>query len=147
MIDRPVLVHYHIFKNAGTSVDVALQRSFGSRWTTFEGSHARDVQTSGQLGRFLQDRPEVCAVSSHLARPPLPFPGCRPIAFLRHPLLRARSVYEFVRRYPEQPGCPASHRQSFSMFVQWALDGDEAEGASVIRDCQLGHLINPLAGC
>ena len=146
MIDRPVLVHYHIFKNAGTSVDVALQRSFGSRWTTFEGSHARDAQTSEQLGRFLADRPEVCAVSSHLARPPLPFPGCRPIVFLRHPLLRARSVYEFVRRYPEQPGYRASQQQSFSRFVEWALDADEAEGAGVIRDCQLGHFMNPLLG-
>jgi hypothetical protein len=140
VIGRPVLVHYHIFKNAGTSVDVALQRSFGPRWTTFEGRHALDVQTSEQLGRFLESRPEVCAVSSHLARPPLPFPGCRPIVFLRHPLLRVRSVQEFTRRNPEQPGCPISQRGTLATYVKWALDARADEGGWVIRDCHVTHL-------
>src|SRR3954453_1717672 len=59
--DRSVLVHYHIFKNAGSSVDFALVRSFGSGWASFEGRHAEDVQTSEQLRRFLEDRPEIVA--------------------------------------------------------------------------------------
>jgi hypothetical protein len=137
---HPVLVHYHIFKNAGTSVDFALERSFGSRWTSFEGSDAFDFQTSEQLGAFLQDRPDIRAVSSHQARPPLPFPHCRPIVFLRHPLLRARSAYEFIRHHPEQPGCPPSQRKSFAKFVEWALTTEITEGAGVIRDSQVSLL-------
>jgi hypothetical protein len=140
VVSRPVLVHYHIFKNAGTSVDVALQRSFGSRWTTFEGRHAVDVQTPEQLGRFLGERPEVCAVSSHLARPPLPFPECRAIVFLRHPLLRVRSVQEFTRRNPDHPGCPVSQRGTLASYVKWALDAVPGEGGGVIRDYQVRHL-------
>ena len=140
MTNRCVLVHYHIFKNAGSSVDFALQRSFGSRWATFEGCHAHDVQTSEQLGQFLESRPELCAVSSHLARPPLPFSGCRPIVFLRHPLLRARSVYEFTRRDLKQHGSQISRNGEFSRYVRWALDAGREEGGVVIRDYQVVHL-------
>jgi hypothetical protein len=142
VISRPVLVHYHIFKNAGTSVDFALQRSFGSRWATFEGRHAFDLQTSEQLGQFLQSRPEVCAVSSHLARPPLPGSECRPIVFLRHPLLRVRSVQEFIRRNPDQPGCPVTERETLSKFVKWALGSGREEGGGVVCNYQVVHLSN-----
>ena len=31
-----ILVHFHIYKNAGTSIDHSLSRSFGASWTTFE---------------------------------------------------------------------------------------------------------------
>jgi hypothetical protein len=138
--DRPVLVHYHIFKNAGSSVDFALERSFGSGWTSFEGRHAHDVQTSEQLRQFLEDRPEIHAVSSHLARPPLPFPGCKPILFLRHPLLRARSVYEFVRRNPEQQEHTPDQPDTFSEYVRWALESGRTEGGNNVLNYQVIHL-------
>lgn len=140
LTDRRVLVHYHIFKNAGSSVDVALQHSFGSRWAPFEGRHAHDTQSSDQLGAFLESHPEVRAVSSHLARPPLPFPGCRPIVFLRHPLLRARSVFEFTRADATQHGHEVARGGDFAGYVRWALDVGRQDGGVVIRDYQVVHL-------
>ena len=140
MAARRVLVHYHIFKNAGTSVDVALQRSFGARWAPFEGSDAHDTQSSEQLGAFLESRPDVVAVSSHLARPPLPFPGCRPIVLLRHPLLRARSVYQFTRKDESQHASGIARGGDFAGYVRWALEHGRDEGGVVIRDYQVIHL-------
>jgi hypothetical protein len=69
---RALIIHYHIFKNAGTSVDFALSESFGDKWTTFEGKDACDLLTSAQLARFIDEDPDLKAISSHLARPPFP---------------------------------------------------------------------------
>jgi len=52
MAQEPVLVHYHIFKNAGSSIDACLRRSLGKRWGCFEGGHAHDIQSAGLLGAF-----------------------------------------------------------------------------------------------
>jgi hypothetical protein len=135
---RPVLIHYHIFKNAGMSVDAALESSFGPRWAVFEGQHAHDIQAADRLRAFLLARPDVEAVSSHLARPPLPWESCLPIVFLRHPILRAQSVYEFTRRDASQPFHAEARDNELAGYVRWALDG--GRGGVVIRDYQVVHL-------
>lgn len=138
MTDRPVLVHYHIFKNAGCSVDASLRASFGEACAQFEGTHAHDIISSGQLADFLRVNRHVRAVSSHLARPPLPWDGCLPVVFLRHPLLRARSVYEFTRRDPAQPFSDVARDNGFDGYIRWALRGER--GSVVIRNYQVVHL-------
>lgn len=135
---RNVVVHYHIFKNAGTSLDRSLLEAFGPAWRSFEGAHAHDVLTSAQLGAFLRSRPEIRAVSSHLARPPVPWNGCIPLVMLRHPLLRARSVYEFTRNDPSQPFHTVVKGHGFAGFAQWALQGEP--GSVVVRNYQTIHL-------
>jgi hypothetical protein len=132
-----VLIHYHVFKNAGSSVDRLLRECLGSRWTTFEGADATDVQSAGNLGDFLARRPALLAVSSHLARPPLPSPRCVPIVLLRHPIDRARSVYQFVRRDSSQPHHDAAIG-SFADFVTWVLDNPRA--GVPIANYQVFHL-------
>lgn len=134
---RP-LIHYHIFKNAGTSIDASLKRSFGTRWAAFEGSHAHDIQSGEQLAQFMTSNPGLLAISSHLARPPLPFAECLPVVFLRHPLLRAYSVYLFTRQDPDQPFSEVAREQGFPDYIRWALD--ENPGSIVIRDYQVVHL-------
>ncbi len=136
-VERAILVHYHIFKNAGMSVDAALKRYFGKQWATFEGAHAHDVKSSSELRGFLEAHPNVRAVSSHLARPPLPSSRSAPVVFLRHPLMRARSVYEFTRRDASQPFREATSG-SFAEYLEWALSG--APGGVVVRDYQVIHL-------
>jgi hypothetical protein len=134
---NPVVVHYHIFKNAGTSIDIALRQYFGNRWAEFEGDHAHDLKTSAHLREFLRHNPNIQAVSSHLARPPTPHSNTIPIIFLRRPLARARSVYEFTRRDPSQPFREAT-AGTFSEYLEWALSG--GPGSVVIRNYQVIHL-------
>ena len=136
--DRPVLVHYHIFKNAGCSIDFSLKASFGQRWAVYEGAHAHDIRSSGDMAQFLRANKHLLAVSSHLARPPLPWEGCLPVVFLRHPLLRANSVYEFVRRDSNQPFSQIARDRGFAGYVQWALRRER--GSVVIRNYQVVHL-------
>jgi hypothetical protein len=137
-LDRPVLIHYHIFKNAGTSIDDSLQRSFGDRWTAFEGTHATDVIDAARLSTFLSETPHLVAVSSHLARPPLPWSTCRPIVFVRHPIDRARSVFDFIHADATQPGSELARTLGFAGYIRWVLDG--GRGGIVIRDYQTVHL-------
>src|SRR5438105_4054957 len=98
---RRVLVHHHIFKNAGVSFDHLLQQSFGARWATLEGSHAGDIVGADELEAFLLENPEILAVSSHQARL-MPRPHAildiYPIVFIRDPIDRAESVYLFESR-------------------------------------------------
>ncbi len=134
---EPVLIHYHIFKNAGTSLDRLLSASFGADWVVFEGAHPGDAQDAGQLWAFLAAHPTVRAVSSHLARPPLPAAHCLPLVMLRHPIDRARSVFQFLRRDPTQKDYPHT-QSSFADFVDWSLD-TPGEGVA-IRNYQVFHL-------
>lgn len=118
MTGRPVLVHYYIFKNAGCSIDSSLKASFGEHWAEFDGSYPRDIQSSEQLAGFLRANEHLRAVSSHFARPPLPWSGCLPIVFLRHPLPRARSVYEFTRQDPTQPFSDVARENGFGDYIR-----------------------------
>ncbi|BFI96976.1 MAG: hypothetical protein RSP_24860 [Rhodanobacter sp.] len=133
-----VLIHYHIFKNAGSSVDASLRHSFGDRWGTFEGAHAHDIRSSDQLAGFIAANTHLSAISSHLARPPLPKPCCLPVVFLRHPLLRAYSVYQYARLDSSQPFSDVAQTLSFPDYIKWALKKES--GSIVIRDYQVVHL-------
>jgi hypothetical protein len=137
-MNDPVIFHYHIFKNAGMSVDFALERFFGKRYAAFEGVHAHDVLSASSVAQFLRANPEVRAAASHLARPPVPFDYVKPIVFLRHPLLRAISVYEFTRRDSTQPFFDIVRKKSLVEYLEWALTG--SPGGVVIRDYQVIHL-------
>lgn len=138
MNNQHVLIHYHIFKNAGSSIDASLQHCFGDRWSTFEGPHAHAIQSSTKLGEFMAANSHLVAISSHLARPPLPHAKCLPIVFLRHPLLRAYSVYNFTRADSSQPYSDVAQGLGFSDYVRWALSNEP--GSIVIRDYQVVHL-------
>lgn len=99
--DRFVLVHYHIFKNAGSTIDAALQRSFGDAFVTAHGAHDDARLMAQDLVALVQSEPAVKAISSHHARHPRP--AARGIEFfdlalVRHPLARARSLYTYGRK-------------------------------------------------
>jgi hypothetical protein len=122
---RAVVVHYHFYKNAGSSVDAALQHAFGDGWETWEGEGDGPVITAGQLADHLRSRWWVLALSSHRANLPAPeLPGVQviPIVLLRHPIDRVRSVYAFARRNPvDAPGTRNARRMTFREFVAWRL--------------------------
>ena len=131
------IIHYHIFKNAGTSIDRSLQAHFRSEWTTFEGDSATDLVSSARLNDFIRAHPAYRAISSHLARPPLPAGDWLPLVMLRHPIERARSVQRFAARDPGQP----DHRfatKGLADYIRWALDSNE--GGVVVRNYQVIHL-------
>lgn len=121
---RSVVVHYHLFKNAGTSVDDALKEAFGGSWANVEAD--KGLLAPDQLADFIRGRPDVGAFSSHTAMFPVPaIEACEifPIVFLRHPIDRIHSVYEFERKQgAETEGAAAARTMSFADYVAWRLD-------------------------
>lgn len=98
---RALILHYHLFKNAGTSVDAMLKANFGDRWASQEFDSAPPKEKAARLTAFLEERADLDAFSSHTAllpAPSLPGRAVIPIIFVRHPLLRLRSAYAFERR-------------------------------------------------
>src|SRR5580698_765711 len=97
---RFVIVHYHIFKNGGSTVESILEREFAHAFATLHGPDASSTLDGADLETFLDRHPQIQAVSSHHLRYPKPsirhmvvFDCC----FLRHPLDRIDSMYWFLR--------------------------------------------------
>jgi len=98
---RYVLVHYHIFKNAGSTVEYILAKAFGERFCGVHGPDTDSVLTGSELARFLEANPELEAVSSHHLKFPIPeIPRTVVIdcCFLRNPLDRVWSIYKYFNR-------------------------------------------------
>jgi len=96
-IDRKIIVHYHLFKNAGTSVDQLLKMNFGEQWLAYDGDGANTIIPTEQLQQLVIDNPDKQAFSSHQIVPPLPVLDMQvfPIVFVRDPIDRMRSAYLF----------------------------------------------------
>jgi hypothetical protein len=100
-VQPPLVLHYHLFKNAGTSVDEMLKQNFGARWEEKEFATPVARSNVAIVEAYLKGRPDLRAFSSHTATLPLPQLGGRevfPIIFLRHPVSRLKSAYEFERK-------------------------------------------------
>jgi len=143
---RTIIVHYHLFKNAGTTVDSILERNFtGDQHAHVEGPLPWSTVQPQQILQFAIDNPSVRAISSHHARLPLPqHPSIQfvPILFIRHPIDRFASVYEFERRQPEDslsPSVVIARNGGLADFARWALSKD---ATAACRNFHVVHLAN-----
>lgn len=138
-LKRRVILHYHLFKNAGSSVDHILAANFGERWITVEGEQLWSVLEADDLADFMRRHPRLLAVSSHTARLPLPqLPNTTfyPIFFLRHPIDRVGSIYHFERKRPDGDFSAITARENdFAGYVKRMLDNPDNEGI-VLRNFQ-----------
>lgn len=94
---RSIVLHYHLFKNAGTSLDAILRQNFGEAWVTQEFPQG-SACNGPQVSEWIESHPQACAFSSHTMTGPLPsLDAIRaiPILMLRDPLARIRSAYLF----------------------------------------------------
>lgn len=60
---RHVILHHHIFKNAGSSLDAALAGHFGDAFSGIE--NGGDLVSAAQLQMTLREAPKLQALSSH----------------------------------------------------------------------------------
>ena len=136
----PLLFHYHIFKNAGSSVDRMLRTNFGDAWSDREFEVGTRKERNAEVSALLARSPELKAFSSHTAPLPVPdLPDRRvlPIIFVRHPLLRIRSAYAFHRRQDAAtPGALLAKSTDLRGYVETYL---AEPGARVVRDFQVAR--------
>jgi hypothetical protein len=138
-VDRPLLVHLHMFKNAGTTVDSALESWFGDGFVAYDGPRPGHRIEPDEFRELVGGRESMSAISSHQLRLPLPeIPEIEllPMVFLREPLDRAQSVWAFERRQnSNSPGAVHAKKLSVDDYVRWRLGQAEI---SVISDFQAG---------
>lgn len=146
---RHVILHYHLFKNAGSSVDHALATNFGERWVMVEGEKPWSVLGAEELVNFVCSHSRLLAVSSHTSRLPLPHLSNTifyPIFFLRHPIDRVGSIYHFERKRPGEDFSAVTARENdLAGYVRRMLDNSDNEGI-VLRNFHTLCLSNAAAG-
>ena len=125
---RTIVFHYHMFKNAGTSVDELLQGSFGDGFSTREFGRVFDGG-SDDLRVWIEETPECRAYSSHTAFAPIPpiaDVDVVTVAMLRDPLDRIRSAYGFARKQPsDAPGPRLAKTHDIEDWVRIRLTWDD----------------------
>lgn len=131
--ERTVILHYHLFKNAGTSFDGILKQNFPGRWATAEFPHQAG-DNSALVADWIQSEPDAVAFSSHTAVGPVPqIPGVRIISalFLRDPVARIRSAYKFEKaqsanELDDRVGVQIARSNDFAGYVRarLAIPGD-----------------------
>jgi hypothetical protein len=121
---RAIILHAHMFKNAGTTFDWSLQRSFNAGFLDHRDDDSMQ-RGADYLGPYLLHHPDLQALSSHWISFPLPRLDSVDIhlaMLFRHPLERIRSVYTFER---QQQGTAPGNRQArdlgFLDYVRWRL--------------------------
>lgn len=98
---RTIILHYHLFKNAGTSLDKVLRDNFGEAWVTREFLDVnRPLGNTPEVEAWIREQRDAVAFSSHTMLGPLPqVEGVKIISImlLRDPIERIKSAYRFER--------------------------------------------------
>lgn len=134
-MSRNIIIHYHLFKNAGTSLDHSLKANFKGNWRNQEGKASGWL--SADVANYLVEHTDIVVLSSHKALLPVPViqgANIYPIIFVRHPIDRVRSIYEFERQQTlVTEGSRMAKVTDLSGFVAWRL---QRKGDRSIRNFQ-----------
>ena len=121
---RNVILHFHLFKNAGTSLDALLKENFPAQWLTKEFDSNKALNHL-QLVDWIKQNPEAICFSSHTAKlPPPEIDGVNiyPLIFMRHPIDRIASVYLFEKKQGGDGKWPTIARNtSFKGYLEERL--------------------------
>lgn len=126
--DRVVIIHNHLFKNAGSTIDWSLRRNFGKDFV----DHRDDDNMrrgAAYLGPYLADHHTVKALSTHHLTLPLPVVNntrLMMMLMLRHPIERVQSVYNFERKqnHASTPGAIHARRYNLREYIEWRMQPD-----------------------
>lgn len=122
---RSLIIHGHMFKNAGSSFDWSLARSFGDGFIDHRDDEAMKTGAA-YLEPWLQANPHCNALSSHWITAPLPQVAGLELhlcLLFRDPIERTRSVYQFERSQQgvETPGAVRAKKMDFQEYMQWQM--------------------------
>jgi hypothetical protein len=123
---RTVIIHRHIFKNAGTTFDSILKNNFGEAFCNHHDDVPMRQEGEKYLISYLNQHPEIKALSSHhiwFKIEPQSQLNLIPVMFLRHPIERIRSVYNFERlQQTDTPGALKAKTANFSEYIKWSMN-------------------------
>jgi hypothetical protein len=140
---RFVILHYHILKNAGSTIENILDRNFGERFARIDTPDRNGQVSNSTLLSFLERNSHLQAVSSHQIRHPVPAAKgfiFLDLCFLRDPLDRIRSTYDYFREKPSA-GDPLSQLATESTLGEFVARAIECMPQHV-SDVQVNLLAN-----
>ncbi|MDP3297581.1 MAG: sulfotransferase family 2 domain-containing protein [Thermodesulfovibrionia bacterium] len=141
-MERTVIIHCHIFKNAGTIFDRSLERNFGQAFFVHRDDE-KMKKGAEYLGPFLHEHTYIKALSSHHIRFPLPDVSntrLLPTLIIRHPVDRVGSVYLFERKQDAQtPEAINIRKMSFQNYVLWRM---KPTNEGIIRNFQTRYCLD-----
>jgi hypothetical protein len=140
----PVLLHCHLFKNSGSTIDWALRRSFMRGFVNHRDD--REMAKGGMeyVEKYLANRKRVIAISSH-HMPFDPYYQSTNYAFwhiimLRHPIARTVSVYEYEKiQPPVSLGARKAKELDMRSYFEWRMRMDSP---AVLRNYYTRYLTN-----
>jgi len=128
-VDRPIILHFHIFKNAGTTIDWILKKNFGNQAAELSNPDHDAIINMRVLQYYFELHPNVKSLSSHQFRFPIPqVAGLYfiPIVFVRHPIDRIYSIYHHFRRWEENHEFYKRAKElTLKEFIEWYLQSDD----------------------
>jgi len=120
-------MHFHIFKNAGTTIDWVLQKNFKKHHFTLDDTKKpnRILQWDDVIDFLKKQKSFPKAFSSHQIRFPLPQNSefkFLPIVFIRNPIDRAFSIYYFKKKQTDDSiGSVLARSMTLLEFIGWNL--------------------------
>jgi hypothetical protein len=130
---RRIVVHYHLYKAGGSTIIDGLRSFFGHDKVLEvdkDPNYAKEKAYNIEFFEKLVDgHPKTMACTAHRIVPNIHFStklDVYPITFVRHPLLRANSVYRFERiRQDEWPRKHIAQRYELAGWIDWCLESNQ----------------------
>lgn len=122
---RTVILHYHLFKNAGTSLDATFKENFAEgEWLTKEFS-SQPEKNKKEVAEWIVNNPNAKCFSSHTAMlhvAQIENVKVLPVIFVRHPIDRIASVYNFEKnQVAESFGAVLARNTNMAGYIETRL--------------------------
>lgn len=139
---RHIILHHHIFRNAGTVIERILDKNFPDAFAVLNSHNHDHTITHSDLLLFLREHQEVRAVSSYQVRPPGPevldfvfFD----VILLRHPLDRICVMFDGYQRDNSAEALATLARTSdLETFAEQLM----SRYPHLVNDAQVNYLAN-----
>jgi hypothetical protein len=123
---RNIILHFHIFKNAGSTIEWILEKNFPKKNLLVDGKTPGSKIYLDKIIDYLRKNPSIKTLSSHQIRFPISNKiefNFISILFIRHPMDRAFSIYYFKRKEKDNSiGTKKASSLNLTEFVKWNLD-------------------------
>jgi hypothetical protein len=124
-VSRKIIVHAHIFKNAGSTFEWSLNRNLRKKFEIIRKKPSL-WNDSNELNRIIDNNRQLTAISAHWVNlnhiNDWQF-DVIPYLLLRNPLERIKSVYNFEKTQYENETKSAkmAKKYSFAEYVEWSM--------------------------
>lgn len=141
---RVIVIHNHIFKNAGSTIDWALHNNFGKDFIDHR-DNASMRNGASYLGPYLCENKHIKALSTHhwiLPLPELPNTRLLKIMMFRDPIERVTSVYNFERKQAAgtTPGVDQARKLNLRDYILWRMT---PQAGATIRNYHVRKTLPP----